>query len=157
MTGTAQSGRNPRRRRRVGDVVRVPLGDGTFGFGQVLREPLVAFFALRSGGEVRIDDVVSAEVLFSIWVMNSAVRKDWDVIGHCEVSPAIEQHPTFFKKDPFNGRYSLTLGGGTEVPAQLGDVQGLERAAVWSSNHVESRLLDHFEGRPNRWVEALGP
>ena len=32
---------------------------------------------------------------------------------------------------------------------------GLERAAVWESHHVEARLLDTFERRPNAIVEHL--
>jgi hypothetical protein len=32
---------------------------------------------------------------------------------------------------------------------------GLDCAAVWSAFHVESRLDDHFAGRPNGWAERL--
>jgi len=31
----------------------------------------------------------------------------------------------------------------------------LEQAAVWSPNHIEDRLRDHFAGVPNQWVEIM--
>jgi len=33
--------------------------------------------------------------------------------------------------------------------------QGLEAAAVWEPEHIEDRLRDHFDGKPNKWLESL--
>ena len=33
--------------------------------------------------------------------------------------------------------------------------EGLECAAVWEAEHVEDRLRDYFDGKPNTWVEQL--
>ena len=142
--------------RRVGDIVEVPLPDGSYGYGQVLTEPLIAFFGLRSAQTPTLEEIVSSDVLFAIWV-SKAIECDWSVVGHVEVSPLISQFPPFFKKDPLTGDYSITFDGGDELPATLKEVELLERAAVWQPNHVADRLLDHFEGRTSRWVESLKP
>ncbi len=31
---------------------------------------------------------------------------------------------------------------------------GLERVVAWSPERVEVRLLDHYNGRENEWIEA---
>jgi hypothetical protein len=40
-------------------------------------------------------------------------------------------------------------------PAKKVDCIGLERAAVWEAGHVEERIVDHFAGRTNKWVEDM--
>lgn len=42
-----------------------------------------------------------------------------------------------------------------EWPATFEECEGHKRAAVWDPCHIESRLLDHFEGWSNKWVESL--
>lgn len=50
--------------------------------------------------------------------------------------------------DPNNGEI---------IPATKEQIQGLECAAVWEAEHVESRIIDYYEGRPNKWVKQLSP
>lgn len=44
---------------------------------------------------------------------------------------------------------------GEIIRATKEECSGLERSAVWEPEHVEDRLIDHFENRPNKWVESL--
>jgi hypothetical protein len=44
---------------------------------------------------------------------------------------------------------------GLERDATPEEYVGLERAAVWEAHHIETRLLDTFEGRPNETVQFL--
>jgi hypothetical protein len=141
---------------KIGSVVRVPLPDGVFGYGVVLEEPLVAFVDHHdAGGNVDVHEIVRKPRAFRIWVHNAPLSKGlWPVIG--QVEPASEDLApvTFFKKDPIKGTFSLVTGG-QATPATLEQCQGVERAAVWEARHVVDRLVDHFAGRPNRWVESL--
>jgi hypothetical protein len=43
----------------------------------------------------------------------------------------------------------------TESPATPDECKGLECAAVWDPIHVEERLQDVRDGRPNQIVEGL--
>jgi hypothetical protein len=146
-------------RRRSGDVVAIPLNDGTFGFGRVLREPLVAFYDLRSEQILPIDAVICAPVAFVIWVMNRAITHGtWPVIGHAPLSPDLCAERAFFKKDAISGALTIYRDATSdEIPATREECEDLECAAVWEPHHVVDRLRDHFEGRPNSWFESMRP
>ena len=65
--------------------------------------------------------------------------------------------PRFFKKDRIAKKLSIYDDDDIEHPATLEEIEGLECAAVWEPQHVVDRLNDHFEGRPNKWVDSLLP
>lgn len=147
-------------RRVVGDVVAIPIGDGARrGFGMVLQEPLIAFFDCSSkvGEEPSIERIVRTPVAFRVCVMNRPIEDGtWPVIGRVETVPAeLLVEPWFFKQDPISGLITMTRTGEEEVPAEAEQIESLERAAVWSPEHISDRLQDHFAGRPNKWVESL--
>jgi hypothetical protein len=145
-------------KRRIGDVVEIRMGDGTFAYGQVLNEPLVAFFDVRANAHLTAEEVLAQPVLFSILVMNYAITDgDWKVIGHAPVPDSIDQRPPFLKKDGITGELFITYDGSEEIPVDLAGAQHLERAAVWEPEQVRERLEDHFAGRPNMWVERFKP
>lgn len=147
-----------RGRVRVGDIVKVPLADGTYGYAWVREEPLVSFFRHRDDGVgANVDAVLKSGTLFSIWVGNDPLANGaWIVVGHADLGVAgSEVRPAFFKQDAISGELTITHDGAAEIPATAEDCATLERAAVWRADHVQERLLDHFQGRPNRWVESL--
>ena len=49
---------------------------------------------------------------------------------------------------------SLYIAGEVR-PATREQCLGLERAAVWEPENIESRLADHYAGRPNAWADSL--
>jgi len=144
--------------RKVGDVVQVPLGDGTYGFGLLLDEPLMAFFDLRlASGNPTPEQLAASRILFRVWVMNYAVTDGvWPVVGSMALPEEVLAPPEFFQKDMLNGRFYIwPHGGGDRRPATYEEVKDLECAAVWEAHHVESRLRDWFEGRPNGMTERF--
>jgi hypothetical protein len=146
-----------RQRRKEGDIVAIDLGDGTLAFARVLREPLLAFYDLRVRNQETpsIQEIVKRPVLWRIWVMNYAITGGrWKVMGNSPLEEALKREPTFFKQDPISGDVTLYRAE-TEYPASIEECEHLERAAVWDPEHVEDRLRDHFDGRPNKWVESL--
>lgn len=129
------------RKNRVGEIVMIPIEEGNFAFGQVLKEPLVAFFDVTAKGELPIETILRSRIIFAIWVMNRAISKGgWRVIGHADVPPGVDQSPPFFKKDAISGNLSITLDGSEEIPATRDEVSSLERAAAWEADHVAERL-----------------
>ena len=142
------------KRIKEGDVVSVALPNGKFGFGRVLKNPLMAFYDFVSDTLPDASVVIERPVAFKIWVMNKATSSGrWPVIGHVPLNDELLKPVTFAKQDSISKELS-TYVDGRETRASLDDCRGLENAAVWSVEHVEERLLDHFEGRPNKWVEA---
>lgn len=72
-----------RQRRREGDFVEIPLSENSRAYGRVLKSPLFAFYDLCSDKEVSIAELRTAEVIFKVWVMKSAITKGgWRVVGH---------------------------------------------------------------------------
>jgi hypothetical protein len=145
--------------RKVGDVVAVPLGDGTYGFGRVLQEPLMAFYDLRKNAIPGLQDVLRAPVAFIVYVMNFAVTDGvWQIIGKAPLNGKLLDEPLFFKKDSVSGALSVYRDStGEERPASREECETLERAAVWEPSHVVDRLVDYFAGRPNKWLESMRP
>lgn len=150
--------------RASGRVVRIDLGDGRCGYGRQLSGVIVEFYD-RVGVEGEVTDLlelVAEPVAFRIWVMSSAFRRDgWDLL---DVVTLDEDETTrihrFAKQDPITGRISIywsdpVSGAFGERAATFPECRDLETAAVWSGEHVEDRLRDHFDGRPNKWVDSL--
>ena len=143
-------------RYKTGDIFAIPLGDDCgYGYCRHLSGALTEFFKTQSKNQLNADDVKDWSVLFTVWVMDKPFRSaSWPKIGNREVEEL--SPPIFFKQDSISKRLSLYQDG-RETPATLEDCQGLENAAIWSANHIEDRLRDHFAGRPNKWVESLKP
>jgi hypothetical protein len=142
-----------------GSIVAIPLPDGTYGYGRVLREPLIAFYDLQSSEILPVDAVLPRSVAFTLWVMNHPITDGhWPVIGSAPQTSDLVDEPLFFKRDAITGALTIYRdSSGEEVPATKEQCASLERAAVWEPDHVIERLQDHFAGRPNRWVNDLRP
>lgn len=139
----------------VGSILEIPLSNGRTAYGRVLTNPLMAFYDIQSETPLSPTEILKSPVAFMIWVMNSAVASGrWRVVGHAPLEQALETSPWFFKQDAISRALSLYREG-VERPATIEECLGLERAAVWSAEHVESRLEDHFAGQPNKWVEGM--
>ncbi len=144
-----------KKKRVEGDIFEIKLPDGDLAFGRVLPDPLCAFYDLKCKVAPSLDDILGAKVLFKIWVMNHTFwYARWPTIGNRPLEPDLKNQPVFAKVDPITKKLS-TYHMGQERPASREEVQGLERAAVWDPEHVESRLSDYFAGRPNLIVERF--
>ncbi|MGS4885691.1 Imm26 family immunity protein [Roseibium sp. MB-4] len=131
------------------------MSDGQFSYGRVLAEPLIAFYDFVSESEADAETVLSQPVKYTLLVMNNAVTSGrWRVIGQADLDADLQKPVRFFKQDPFSGKTSLYVEG-KEQPADLEQCIGLERMAVWDAEHIEDRILDEINGRPNKWVESL--
>lgn len=150
-----------RRRRKEGQIVKVPLGEDAFSLAIVLREPLVSFFDKAFANDVRTYSIANLPVAFTIMVMNDAITSGrWEVVGQTDIPERLKVVPKFCKQDQLSGQLSIyhevpDLAPHYERPARPGECDGLEAAAVWEAEHVEDRLRDHFAGTPNQWVEQL--
>ena len=151
------------KRQPPGTVLAVPLGSNSFGAARLLTHPLVEFSTDTFERESAIRGSRWDQVAFRIWVVDTAVDGTrWPVVGEQPLTEAEKaREERFFKKAPDGSLTVYSSGPVTaetsETAATLLDVEGLECAAVWSSEHVEDRLRDHRDGRPNKWVESMRP
>jgi hypothetical protein len=153
-------------RRGEGAVIEIPLGDGRRAFGRLLYEPLIEFFDLEvpDTDSIDIERIVRAPVAFTIYAMNSAVATGrWREVGRSPLTDAERVSvPRFCKRDALTGELSIYWEDplseeAHEIRATREECEALEPAAVWSAEHVEDRLRDHLDGRPNKWLELMRP
>ncbi|MFD3993469.1 immunity 26/phosphotriesterase HocA family protein [Streptomyces sp. NPDC058583] len=135
----------------VGAYVRIPLPDGSYGYGRVLSDAYTGFYDYRTTRpSADLDDIDTRPLLFA-----QAVRlRDgdrWEPIGSrplegevaCPVVRFTQERADFRKCTIFDSE-------GAVRPATPEECVGLERAAVWDAHHIERRLLDTFLGLPNQ-------
>ena len=61
--------------------------------------------------------------------------------------PAAQRH-FWLIVDPETGR---------AASAHREDLEGLEQEGAWTADHIKSRILDAYAGRPNLFVESFKP
>jgi hypothetical protein len=141
-------------KRIEGDVVKIPLGDGTHVYARTLQDASFAFYDARVSEELAVEWVVTRPILFYLAVMDSAVKGGrWPVIGNVPLDGTIVRPPQFIQ-DLHNRNSFSIYRDGIITPASREECVGLERASVWEPEFVEERLRDHYAGRPNRIVEV---
>jgi hypothetical protein len=141
-----------RQKRVVGDVIEIPIADGFYAYAITLSEATYGFYDLRVKKRPSLALITSCTILFRVAVMDSAVTKGrWVVVGHSKLSPEQEVLPPKFIQDPIKKDQFSIYENGKIRPASRDECFGLSRASVWSPEHVEERLNDHFAGRINKW------
>lgn len=142
-----------------GAVVAVPLGDGFHTYAQMLVRPEYAFFDCRVQEDLSASAAVSRPVLFRLWVMGSAHSKGrWPKVGTAPVAGPLQSRVLRFNQDAMRPQdIRLTYNGCDGPLGTVADCEDLERAAVWSAEHVEDRLRSHYAGTPCQWTLSLRP
>ena len=140
----------------IGNVVEIALKDGSFSYGAVIEEPLMIFSKNTYNVRPEITLDIFNEISFKIWVMKYAVgKKGWPIVGSLKLNQAISEKPIFYKYDIIAKKFFHCSGGNEEIPASFESCKGMECAAVWDPEHIESRLQDEKNNVANIWVESL--
>jgi len=142
-------------KRKIGDILKIELGDGTHTYARTLPDATFAIYDARTSEDLPIMETVERPILFYVAVMNHAVKeKRWIVVGHKTLEEGLQGPPRFIQ-DALNWKRFSIYEDGRIRPATRQECLGLEREAVWEPEHVEDRIRDHYAGRPNKWVELL--
>ncbi len=133
-----------------GTFLRIPLEDGSFGYGRLLEWGVVALYDHKTARpSVDLKVIGSKRVLFSVAVSAAGVKK-WKAIGQQPLAGEVAKPVVHFMQDIGDYRRCTIFDSvGMEEKVGPDACIGLERAAVWEAHHVAERLLDTFMGRPN--------
>ncbi|MCO7225561.1 Imm26 family immunity protein [Pleionea sp. CnH1-48] len=150
-----------RQRMTVGAIVEIQLRDGSFTYAQILEEAL-AFFSIKVDkplGKDELYKIHEADDLYFLAVDYYVVTQGhWLKVGKLPVKEEHEVLPMTFIQDSNTGKFQLYEPSTGEITdSTYEECKSLECTASWDKNHVEDRLIDHFEGKPNIWVEQLAP
>ena len=145
----------PSFRRLIGAVHAVHVGN-SYVFCIALPEADFAFFDHRSPTLETPSELLLLPQLFRVAVHKSAWNRGrWPRVCVLEVPENLLQPVPRFMRDALKAdQYSIYLNGNVR-PASRQECVGLERASVWEAEQVESRISDHYAGRPNVWVRQL--
>jgi len=147
-----------RQQRTLGAIVRIDLGDGYFSFVRILDKSNFAFYDLKTkDSSPDIKFIISKPILFIIAVYDEAVTSGrWEKVGKSPLEQSLTNLPSKFIQDSHTGSIEIYNSNTGEIkPSNRKEVEGLECAAVWAAEHVESRLRDHYDGKDNVWVNQL--
>lgn len=135
------------------------MQNGYHTYGRILENGCYAFYDGLERKEINdLQDLAKRKILFIIAVYNSAINSGrWIKIGKLPLDDELKNLPLNFIKDALDPEYFKIYNPNTGIirPAEKMECSGLECAAVWEAEHVEERILDHYAGKPNKWVESL--
>jgi hypothetical protein len=141
----------------AGMFVRIPLANGSFGYGRALADPYMAFYDYNTKIPVDdIDEIGAKPILFRQAVRLTRSSSKWTQLGQRNLDEEAAEPVVRFMQDLADFR-KCTIFDSAGMRRDVGPEEciGLERAAVWEAHHIEQRLLDHFLGRPNVVVEEM--
>lgn len=150
------STRKTKPRRVDGDFLKIPLADDLHSYARVLPHAVYAFYDIATEKELALKEIARCPVLFVVAVMDYAIKSGrWVSIGNLPLEKHLQANYTFFIQDPLDPEsFQIYFQSGEVKPATRRECARLERASVWDPEHVESRILDHRNKIPNKWVQA---
>ena len=145
-----------RKKWEPGNVVEIELDDGSFSYGVIIEEPLVAFIGETFANRPEIAPKLFGNVAFQLWVMNSAIgKKGWPVVGHVQLDELSIPEANFYRYDVVSKKFYHYVDCTNDIPSNRDGCIGLECAAVWRKDHVEDRLQANKSGQECQWEISL--
>ena len=134
----------------LGDFVRIPLTDGSYGYGRILSRPYMAFYNYRTTEPSSDIDLIETQPLLFTQAVRILSQDRWVIIGNKALEGEVARPVVSFMQDLADFRKCTIFdSAGMERLATPEECIGLERAEVWESYAIAQRLLDTFMGRPN--------
>jgi Immunity protein 26 len=143
----------------VGSILQLKIRNQFYCYTQILGHGGYCFFDYRSIDKLEnLDFLLKMPVLFIVGVYKDILTQGrWIKVGKIAIREDLKVQPMQFIQDTLNPdrfeQYNPNTGEIT--PSTKEECKGLECAAVWEAEHVESRLEDYYNGVPNIWVEQL--
>jgi hypothetical protein len=129
---------------KLGDIIAIPLPDGSYAFGRLYKEGTLAIFKERAKDINEIPDEIPEKNGYEFFV---TVYRDllsdgqWTVVGNIPFDNDDDAwRPPSYIKDALNGNFSIYEHGEIR-PASEQQCKGLEATAVWDRNHLVDRLM----------------
>jgi len=152
---------NPIKRQKIteGSILEINIEKQYFVYAQILNKGGYVFFNYKTREKlIDLSLLKKAPILFVIGVYNDVITKGhWLKVGKIEIRDDLKIQPMQFIQDVQNqGNFELYNPNTGEIrKATKEQCFGLECAAVWEANHVEDRIRDYYDSKPNIWVEQL--
>lgn len=135
---------------KAGTFFRIPLEDGSFGYGRALADPYTAFYNYRTTEPTSdLDEIAKQPVLFKLCV-RIFDSDGWTDLGVRPLEDEVARPVVSFMQSLGDYRKCTIFDStGMERRVTPEECVGIERASVWDAPNIAERLLDTFMGRPN--------
>lgn len=137
-----------RQQRTVGAVIAIPLPNGFYSYGRILKHGDFAFYNFSSNGiSVDYGQVIQSKILFIRAVFDDIItRGRWMKVYRAPIESELDNLPNKYIEDALApGNYSIyNPNTGVITPATKKECEGLEVAAVWQAWQIEEQLMDQF-------------
>ena len=147
-----------KQRRTKGSIIEIKLNNGVFAYAQDVDADILFFDFFSDSPLNDFSILCNKKPLFFLGVYNDVVTSGkWKKVGKLPIKQEYQLTPFKFIQDSLNPNnfelYNPNTGEITKATRE--QCVGLECAAVWEAEHVEDRLRDYFDGKPNKWVEQI--
>lgn len=149
----------PKQKITIGSILEININNQYYSYAQILKNSSVVFFDYKTTNKLGdFSNLEKAPILFILAVYNHVItRGRWKKVSKLKIREDCIVLPMKYIKDEISSsKYELyNPNTGEIIPSSKEECNGLERAAVWDAEHVESRILDFYNGVPNIWVEQI--
>ena len=144
-----------RQKRTIGSILKIPV-DNYYIHAQILEEVDMVYFDTKGKENLSLHDITESPILFRVSTNDDAILNGkWKKIGKAEVKGELAKPVKKFIQDALNPDKFKIYFNGEIRPATKKECERLDRAAVWAVNHIEDRIKDHYNNKPNIWVEQM--
>ncbi|PUV26311.1 Imm26 family immunity protein [Sphingobacterium athyrii] len=141
---------------KLGTYFVINLGD-YYVFGRIIEGYIFVFFDFQSSKEdIDLDMLLEQNILFSIHVGWAAITsKRWKVLAIKPLEEKFRAVVPFFVQEIGNDDLCWIDYNGERIQVSKIECIGFERLATWNAIHVEQRIRDHYDGKPNMYLLGL--
>ena len=134
-----------KKRIKLGDVYAIPLPNGMYAFGRVMKDAGISIY--KHIGSSCKDIPQTEEYQFIVGIYKDVLQNgEWELVENRPFNNEEEAWPPKqYIIDKINGRYSI-YHKGEIVPSTEEECQGLEVAAIWDSHHIIDRIMGEERG-----------
>lgn len=127
------------KRIKVGNLYGIPLPNGKFAFGRLLRDAGIAIYK-HIGNDIR-NLPIKEDYKFIVGIYRSDINKDLIYIDNIPFeSEELEWSPPSYIYDTIGNRYQI-YHKGQITQSSKEKCLGLEQCAVWHTNHIIDRIM----------------
>ena len=127
-------------RPKLGDIFMIPLPNGRYAYGKVLRDASVGIYEPIL--DHPSDTPINSSFAFVVGLYSDILKSGiWPIVGHESFgSEEQEWPPPYYIKDTISGKFSIYNKGKIREATEE-ECEGLEKAAVWEAHHIIDRIM----------------
>ena len=142
--------------KKVGDLLLIPLPNEHFSVGLVLKEKTISILDFYENRIPSGEEILYLQEIFHLVIYDNELNS----VRWIRIDLGLNNHdydlsePYFIHRDTiFRDKFQIYRNGEGFILNPFDSLPDLEPLLVWNIEGVEKRIIDYFEGRPNKTLE----